>query len=1150
MKIYTLQEVVRHNRIDTTDQGLSRPLKLLIMFKMVILLLAVSVFSVTARTYAQTVTIHEKSVTLPQLFNIINQQTGYAFVVDNALIARTVAVSVHFDDTELTEVLDKTVKAQGFTYTIKHNTIVLKKNEVQPRVSGTVTDQDGKALPNVTVRIKGTQLTVITDEAGNYVFHRMLTGTETLVFSFIGYAAKEEPLEGRTVVNVRLTTTVGELESVVVTGLYARPIENFTGAATTVKGDQLRSVNMMNVFDAIKVFDPAIRLADNLEFGSDPNRLPQISIRGTNNFPVQQGEAGALPASGADFMAAYTTNPSMPLFILDGFEVSMQRLNDLDINRIDKITILKDAVATSAYGSRAANGVIVIETKQPQPGKLTVSYNSTIQLTGPDLTSYHLLNAADKLALEKAGGVYNGGTNPEFQRQRDEVYARRIREVEKGVDTYWLAQPLQNGWGTKQSVMVEGGDAFLRYGASFGYTSNSGAMKGSARQNYEGGMLIAYRKNNFMVRNQLTVNSNRADNSAYGSFSQYSVLNPYWSPYDENGNVRKVLDEFSTPGYAGITQPTNPMYNATLGTADYSKYIGFINNTFLEYRAARGLRLTGKFGLTRQEDESHRFLPADHTDFATISDYNSDDYFTRGSYTKGNGGFIAYEGSATGDYNRNFGNHMLYATLGVAIAEQRSNTTSLIVRGFPNARLDELYFGKEYLRDSRPTGVNDVTRRTSAFASVNYTYDRRYLVDFSWNLDGSTQFGADNRFAPFWAVGAGWNLHEEAFMASLSQGAITRLKLRAGVGTTGSQQFSPYMAVSTYQYNNGQDYTGMFGATLMTFGNTALKWQQTMKYSAGADVSLWRDRITLRLDGYREITNDLLLDINTPPSLGVSTYKQNVGKLENLGLEANVNAFLIRNERKSIYLSVFANGIHNRNSIREIANSLQKLNERNDGAGEDESLQTRPQLRFVEGQSVNAIWAVRSAGIDPSNGQELFYTRDGRLTYTWNAADKVIVGDAIPDLSGNFGANFSYKGIQLAAFMTYQLGGTLYNQTLADRIENADIRYNVDERVLLGRWQQPGDQTFFKGLTDVEGETVTALTQSTSRFLQRNNFIDLGSISVGYLFADRLTARWRLSNTRVNLMVNNLARLSTIQVERGLSYPFARNYTLNISTSF
>ena len=1135
--------------------------KYIMRINLTILILITFLLQVGMASYAQKISLNKKNAALTEVFKIIGKQTGCDFIYSTQLMKQAKPVSIKVVNASLQDVLEICFKDQPFEYELDDNTIIIKprrptteeKSTFQMRtvvVTGKVTDENDNPLAGVNIRYVGQKAVVITDKDGKYSIE-LPDGDVELSFNYVGYKIYKVKPGALREINVKLELTTDKLETVVVTGLYSRPAENFSGSATKVSGEKLRSVNSMNVLEALKVFDPAVRMPDNIQLGSNPNALPRISLRGTNNFPVQQGNI-SIPSSGADFMSAYATNPSMPLFILDGFEVSLQKIYDLDINRVANITILKDAVGTSAYGSRASNGVIVIETLQPKAGKLQLSYNTTLQVTGPDLTSYKLLNAADKLELERLSGFYNA-QRPDFQFYYDQLYSQRKADIERGVDTYWLSQPLQTGIGTKQSLFVEGGDEYIRYGASFGYTTNKGVMKGSSRDNYEGGVTLAYRKKNLMVRNQLNVVANRADNSPWGSFSDYSRLNQYWSPYDENGNIRKILEVTTREQGNFGRMYTNPMYNATLGTADYSKYFGITNNTFLEWRFNNGLKLTGKFGLTSQQDQSDIFLPADHTAFANITDFNSTDYFNRGRYTKNNGSFFSYDASLLADYNRSFGKHMVFGTFGLSAAEQNSRANGIVVTGFPNTRLDEVFLGNTYLRDSRPTGKNDISRRATMFTSLNYTYDRRYLADFSFNVDGSSQFGAKNRFAPFWAVGLGWNLHEEKFMSGLKGSIVNRLRLRAGLGTTGNQQFPPYMGISTYRYNTSQDYLGMLGATLIGYGNESLQWQQTLKRNVGADISLWNDRIALRLDAYLETTNDLLLDINTAPSLGVSSYKENIGKLQNKGIEGNLNAFILREEKTSTFWSVFVNAIHNRNKIQEISNSLKKMNQANDAIrnpdGTLSRLQTRPQLRFQEGQSVNAIWAVRSAGIDPSNGQELFIKKDGSLTYVWDPADKVIVGDALPKLSGNLGTNLSYKGIQLGLYFSYQLGGKRYNQTLVDRLENADIAYNVDERLLQGRWQKPGDITYFKGIVDITGRPITSLTNATSRFVQRDNFLELESLSLGYLIPDKATQKWGIRNTRLTFQVNNLFRTGTIRAERGLDYPFARNFTFNLSTS-
>lgn len=1129
------------------------PLNVFLLYmKLTTVLFFVSMLTVTANSFGQKVSLHLQNATMKKALLELSKQSGVTFIYANTEINEIRNLNLNIKDIELDKALSTlfnnqplSFKRAGKSISVFQTNKVVSKEEVlsvQQLFKGKVRNDKGELLPGASVSVAKTDRKISTNQLGEFEI-RVDIG-DVIEISYLGYKSLRFKVSqiADQAKEFQLSALEAAVEEVTVTGLFSRPTENFTGAATAVTGQQLRNINALNVFDALKVLDPAVRVPDNLEFGSDPNRLPTISLRGTNNFPGQ-GDVSTSNLSGADFMAAYQSNPSMPLFMLDGFEVSLTKIYDLDINRIEKITILKDAVATSAYGSRAANGVIVVETKQPQPGKLTLNYSSTLQVTAPDLTSYNLLRANDKLELEKQGGLYNA-SRPEHQLVLDQRYSARKAEVARGVDTYWLSQPLQTGVGNKQSVFLEGGDDYVRYGANFGYFNNKGVMKGSDRNSFEGGMMLSYRKNNILIRNQLNISSNTSNNSPYGSFGDYTRLNPYWSPFDENGTTKKILETITNLGINSQSFVVNPMYNALIGTSSYSKYSGLNNNTFVEWRVIPSLRLTAKLGISTQKDENNSFLPADHTAFAQISDYNSTEYSTRGSYSRNNSEFFSYDGSLVGDYNKVFGRHQIFSTVGFSLAEQQSNSNGIVVRGFPNSRMDEIFFGNGYLENSRPQGSNNISRRFSSFGNFNYAFDRRFLFDLAVNVDGSTQFGELNRFAPFWAVGLGWNLHEEEFFKK-EVPFFSRLKLRGGVGTTGSQQFPPFMAITTYNYNTSQDYLGMYGAQVMGYGNKDLKWQETMKYNFGSDMIFWNDRVTLRLDAYYEMTDNLLLDISTPPSLGVFSYKENMGKLVNKGLEGNLNFFIFKPSASQFSWSIYVNGIHNSNQIKEISNSLKKMNETN-----DQGVQTKPQSRYQEGESVNAIWAVKSAGIDPSTGQEVFYDKDGKLTYIWSANDKVIVGDAIAKLSGSLGTNLTYKGFQFGAYFSYQTGAKQYNQTLADYVENANISSNVDERVFLDRWKKPGDVTLFKGLTDLEGNPITSATQSTSRFMQKNNFLNFTSISVGYMLPDKVASKLHLKNTRLSVQGNNILQLSTIQVERGLSYPFARNFTFSLSTSF
>lgn len=988
----------------------------------------------------------------------------------------------------------------------------------------------------------GRKYVVSTDAEGYYTIHVPLH-MRSLVITHVNFSPDYQaiPATGNdfTVLS-RLKSRSNTLSEVVVTtGLFKRSKENFTGASNTISGEQLRAVNNVNVLDALKVFDPSVRIPDDVQFGSDPNRLPTITLRGTNNFP-QQTAASGTPGSGADYTANYVNNPNQPLFILDGFEVSLQKIYDLDINRIATFTILKDAAATSIYGSRAANGVIVIDTKQPLAGRLRLSYSGMTQITAPDLTVYDLANAEEKLEVERLAGLYStyaSGIRPDADAVLRQTYANRQAAVKRGVNTYWLSQPVRTGIGQRHSIYMEGGDMYLRYGLDLSFNNVAGVMKNSDRSTYSGGVNISYRYKGILFKNTLSVGFNKAKQSNYGSFADYTRLNQYWSPYDSAGKISRVLETVRS-ALGGQTVYYNPLYNTTINTINQSEYTNILNQTNIDWLIGNGFRLSGRIQITKQHDQGDVFLPAAHTNFEGIADITK-----RGSYMRRTEKFFSYDGSLQLDYSKQFGKHQVFSSTGAGLTETNAESMGVYVEGFPNDRLDQISFGNGYPPNSRPTYNGNVTRLVSGYANVNYSYDNRYNLDLSFRTDGSSQFGENKRFGTFWSAGASWNLHKEKMFAK--GGVVNRLRVRGSIGITGSNKFQPFMGITTYSFYTDQNYRGLIGASLLGFGNTDLQWQQTLKENVGIDLGIWNDLVAINVDVYRENTTNLIVDVTTPPSVGFGTYKQNIGELENRGIEFRVNAFILRNEKKRVYWSIYVNGLHNQDFIRKISNSLSKRNETNNKGD-----QTLPQLRYEEGESVNGIWAVQSAGIDPSTGREVFIKRDGTLNYNWDANDKVIVGNTVPELRGSFGTNLTWKGLTLGLYFSYEFGGQLYNQTLIDRVETTNYTYNVDRRVLLGRWTKPGDVTYFKGLVDENGRTVTTATQATSRFVQTNNFINAESISLGYSLPEKLNKRIGVTNTRINCTVNDIRRWSSIEVERGIQYPFARNFTINLSTTF
>jgi TonB-linked SusC/RagA family outer membrane protein len=1111
------------------------------------------------------VTVRFSDMSLKKVLRELEKTTKFNFTWRSTDVENSPVVNYEATNEYLFKVLGNVLAPAGLSFVQRGNSIVLVRRPATPftpiinnedgkvnitlipvydtvptvHVRGRVTSSEklGEPVPNASVTVKGNRIGVMTDPDG-YFTMRVPVGSTYLVFTQISFEPVEVRIEYNSPMSVAMKPRAQAMTEVVTTGLYKRPKESFTGAATTISGDQIRSVSMTNALQAIKMFDPSIRIPDNVQFGSDPNRMPNISIRGTNNFP--QTATTTTPPSGADFMASYSYNPNQPIFILDGFEVSLQKIYDLDINRIASYTILKDASATSMYGSRAANGVIIVDTKQPAPGKLQVSYSGTANMNAPDLSVYNLLNAREKLDVEKIAGVYTRYKNDNGSGASLDAYWRNLlslREsyVAKGVNTDWMALPLRNAIGSNHSINLGGGDQFIRYQLNLNYKSDPGVMKGSTRNVYSGDMSLSYRFKGFNIRNAMSLTYNKGNNSPYGKFSDYTKQNAYWSPYDENGGIVKVME-----GYGDLPVRTNPLYNSTLNVIDNSEYTQLNNNTELEWILGKGFRINGYVGLTRQTDEMNVFLPASHTSFAAETNF-----LKRGSYKRTYTKFFNIQSRITANYSRRIGLGHLFNTALVEMNQGNRNGLVVTVEGFPNENLNDILFGNGYPVNSKPSGYTDITRRLSAGDNFSFTWDQRYVVEGSLRFDGSSQFGSNKRYAAFWSLGGSWNVHHESFIQQYHY--IDMLRVRASIGSTGDDRFSTNQAITTYQYYTSSSFHGLTGSNLISYGNPDLTWQQGIKKNIGFDLTMFDKRLQVTGNLYNETTKSLLLDVNTPPSVGVSSYKENSGKLQNNGFELNTTVALVQQPKKDLFWNVFVNIAHNKKKIVEIANSLQRVNAVGDSMN---NKQVAPQNKYVEGYSTDVIWGVRSLGIDPSTGREMFLTADNKLTYTWSPKDKVIIGDPTGGVFGNFGTSVRWKGFSLYLGFNYQFGIDKYNQTLADRVENLDLTWQGDKRVLYDRWKKPGDKTFFKGLADENGYTVSTPTYVTSRFIQRDNYINFQTISAGYELPARITKRFRMNTTRITLIANEIARWGAIEMERGLDYPFARTFSFNLTCNF
>lgn len=1125
---------MKKNRFYGLGVPISMRRKMFLKMKLIVLFVLVLNFSVSAVVFSQAnkVTLKMKDVSLEQVLLELRDQTAVRFFYSIDKVKEICHVSVDVKEQNLNEVLNDLLGHTSLVFTYVDDVVVIKdRKQVVPEddvvafmeIKGQVRDSKNNPLPGVTVAVKGTSLGVISDVNGNFKITLPEKEGVTLVFSFIGMKPQEVVYRNQDFIKVVLEENVTEMDEVVVTGIFERKAESFTGSATVIKKEELMRSGSQNLLQNLKNIDPSFRIVENLDYGSDPNRMPEIQMRGQQGIP--------------DIKGSYSGNPNQPLFILDGFEADITTVFDLDMNRVETVVLLKDAAAKAIYGARAANGVVVIETRKPEAGSLRISYKGDLNITVPDLTGYNLCNAWEKYVVEKEHDVWGQEKgHPEFAFFREQYLNSILENIEKGVDTYWLAKPLHTGIGHRHSANLEGGDDRIRYGLDILYNDVKGAMKGSDRKTFTGSFTLSYRYKSLLFRNQFSATLNRADDSPYGAFSEYTRLNPYWSPYDDDGKLKQVLGK---TGGGGIVETTygNPLWNARINTKNFSKYTELINNFYIEWKVLEQLKLVGRLGLSRQINSRDDFYPASHSKFA---DYSEERFFERGSYEKTNG----ENSSVRTDINLNYsflkGRHQLYLNTGFNLQQNQAESSGFKAEGFPNDKMDFVAFAKQFPVNSRPFGSESISRELGFLAALNYSYDDRYLADLSYRATASSMFGKDKRWGQFWAAGIGWNVHKEHFLQGWE--GLKQLKLRASTGYTGSQNFNSYQALATFAYYQDMAYDGWVGSYLLGLPNDDLKWQKTQEYNAGFDMNLW-GRLSARLDYYAENTKDQLLDLTIPPSMGFSSYKENLGSTQNKGIELKVNAQLLSDTQKDRYLSVFFSLAQNSNKIKKISNALKSYNDEQDEML-TEKKSNKPVLHYVEGQSVSSIWAVRSLGIDPASGEEMFLTKDGKITSEWKAQDQVVCGDATPKCTGTFGLNMDYRGVFLNMSFYYQFGGQIYNQTLVDRVENADVSLNVDKRIYDAVWNKPDDRVAFRF-------NSYGTTRPTSRFVQDLNELRLSTLNVGYDFRHcAFLKSIGLERLKASFYMNDVFRASTVKIERGLEYPFAHTYSFSLQATF
>lgn len=981
--------------------------------------------------------------------------------------------------------------------------VVQAQSQQSGTCKGVVVDENGEVLPGVfVVAMQGKKMvaSTTTDADGNYTL-AVPRGAQLRV-SFIGYEpqtlAPQFDQQARIVLK-----EANAINETVVNGFFTRNKASFTGSVKSLKQEELLQVSQTSLLQALVALDPAVNITPNNAMGSNPNAVPELVLRSTSSLATS-GD-GAL---------------NRPLVIIDGVKSSLEALYDIDLHDIARVDILKDASATALYGEDAANGVIVIERNKVSQAPVRVRYTFTPQVSFADLSSYELMNARQKLEFERIAGRYNSPTG-EF----DQDYYDKLAMVNRGTDVNWKSQPIRNSFSHLHSISLTGRGSGLDYSLTGNFGNTQGVMKGDSRQRMGLAAYFAYRAvKDLVVSIRAAHQEISSQDSPYGNYNNWLRANPYDSPYDSEGNLRRLLSyDFN-----------NPLYEASLSSFAKSKTRTQTLNIDARYNFQPNFYLTALLGFDSSEGTNDAYLSPESGTYARTTNASH-----RGSYTLGNSHSNNWMAKLVANYTHAFDKAGTQLTLnaGGELKSEHSVLRTSRVTGFLTDQLASYGYATNYA-DGAPTGTDLLARNAGAFVAANFIYRNRYFAEGSYRVSGSSKFGANNKYAPFWAIGGGYNLHNEEFLKPYSW--INTLRLRSSYGHTGSVKFSAYQALSTYAYDAAYvHYTGI-GANPKSMANPDLTWQTTQKFNIGLTSEFFNNRLTFNFDLYRELTTDMLIDVSLPPSAGEASVPNNLGRQRNVGFEFQIFGKIL--QQGDWQWSVSANGLHNRSKILGINSSLERRNRSNANS----NLDATPRILFQEGSSPTAIFAVRSAGIDPASGQEIFIKKDGTRTFTYDATDKVEVGDRQPDLIGGFATQIVYKRFTLNLGFSYTLGGDTYNSTRAARIENVDSRYNADLRAFTDRWKQTGDVVPYLTIAREGGTRF----QHTSRFVENENELALANASLQYDFSNAVCKRLGVQKLYISLGMTDLFRLSTVRYERGTSYPFSRSLVYAVSVTF
>lgn len=955
-------------------------------------------------------------------------------------------------------------------------THVLAQNRT---ITGTVRDDKGSGLPNVSVQVKGTNLGVLTNESGYYSIS-VPTNARSLVFSSIDMGVKEITIGNETTINTTLSPTDKSLQEVVVVAYGTQKRADITGAVSTVKAADLENRPFSSVDKALQ---GQVAGLQSVSGSGAPGANTSIRIRGTSTI----------------------TAGNNPLWVIDGVPVntgdasrlttSSNLLNTLNPNDIESISVLKDAASQSIYGSRAANGVILVTTKSGRAGKTRFRFDTEVGQSDIAYQNerYRPLNASEYLTLVREGLIAQGSAPSTIDATLNASFG-----AANNVDFNWLDAILQKGRHEQYNLSASGGNDKTTFFMSGSYFNQIGTVIYSHMKRYSSSFRLMNKATDKLTFN-LNVNGGAVDQrtpSNGGAFAN-PVLNAYF------------------------LQPTRSAYKSdgslNYNTPDFPYNVSTVYNTLaleaLDQKGLDQMTLRGNFSAEYAFIKNLRFRTSFGTDYNTLEEL----LYQNPIYGTGTSADPTQQGRSYSYYTRYFNyiwtnllsyrqdilkNGDLYADIQLGYEAQKSKqlNQSIQARGFPS-RLDLIYPATGATPQTASANPSEYAF-VSQFSSLNLNFKDKYILSGSFRRDGSSRFGTNNRYGNFWSVGASWNVDKEDFMNHFE--IISQLKLRTSYGVNGNANIGNYDWQPNYAF--GSNYNGAPGSAPSSPGNVDLTWELNKPFNFGIDVGVLKNRITLSAEYYNRKSEDVLLNQPLSRTTGFTTALRNVGSVENKGVELTLTGVPI--QTKDLTWNINFNFAHNKNRVLELP------------FGQD--IISSPYIRRV-GEDISSFYLREYAGVNPANGDPLWYidrSKSDMLTNNVSSAQRVILGSAAPKYFGGFTNTISYKGFELEAQLNYNFGNLILDGWGSYYLGSGfGATFNKVARQ-LDRWTTPGQVTDIPRY--IHNGNLSFHDGSSSFYLSKGDYVRLRNLQFGYNFSKALLSKIRMSSAFLYIRGTNL----------------------------